>query len=143
MMRRLVIFLIWLLLPFLLLMAIGERGLGISPFFVALILIFLFFAADAFLSRGVPAEGPPEALDKKMPFSDEAVRAIAQGLQPVFAVKGWKAAGEAVQFEGVLRRSPPEALKQINAVIASSRLQAFLTEGEHDHARVMLVPIDR
>jgi Zn-dependent protease len=143
MMKRLMIFLIWLLLPFLVLMAVGERGLGISPFFVALILISLFLAADAFLSRDASADGPPAMPDQKTPFSDDEVRAIAQELQPVFAVKGWKAAGEVVQFEGFLRRSPPDALKRINEAIASFKLQAFLTEGEHDHVRVTLVPAGR
>jgi hypothetical protein len=128
MMKRLVIFLIWLLLPFLVLMAIGERGLGISPFFVALILISLFLAADAFLSRDASADEPSAMLDQKTSFSDEEVRVIAQEIQPVFTVKGWKAAGEAVQFEGVLRRSPPDALKRINEAIASFKLQGFLTD---------------
>src|SRR5690349_19298000 len=102
MMKRLAIFLILWLLPFLTLIALGERGLGISPFFVALILILLFVAADAFLGRSASARGPSEmqeTQDQQTPFSDEKVRSIAHDFEPVFSVKGWKAVGDVVQFE--------------------------------------------
>jgi hypothetical protein len=142
MMRRMVIFLIWLL-PLLIFLALGERGMGISPFFVALILLLFFFFADACLGRRRGANRRLDVPDPPTSISDEQVRSLAQDLQPILATKGWKAVGEVVQFDGLLRLSPPQALKQINETIAPARLQGFLTEGEHGHARVTLVPVDR
>ncbi|HEY0792896.1 MAG TPA: site-2 protease family protein [Chthoniobacterales bacterium] len=141
-MRRMVIFLFWLL-PLLIFLVMGETGVGISPFVVALVLLLLFFLADAFLGRGRRANQRLERAEPQASLSDEQLRTLAQELQPILATKGWKAIGDVAQFDGVLRLNPPEALQHINQTIAPARLQGFLTEGEHGHARVTLVPVDR
>ncbi|MBV9489400.1 MAG: site-2 protease family protein [Verrucomicrobia bacterium] len=58
-------------------------------------------------------------------------------------MKGWKAVGPVLQFEGSLRCSPSAALQDINGAIASHKLRAFLTEGERDLVRLTLVPVGR
>src|SRR5690348_9653555 len=141
-MRRMVIVLV-LLLPLLIFLTLGERGVGISPFLVALILLLLFFLADAFLGRGRGANRRLEIPEPQPSLSDEQVRSLAQDLQPILATRGWKAVGNVVQFDGVLRLKPPEALQQINQTVGPARLQGFLTEGGHGHARVTLVPVDQ
>jgi Zn-dependent protease len=136
-MNRLLVFLVWLL-PLLIFMILGESGFGISPFFVGLILLLLFFAAGAVLSGGGCTEEEEEKREESI--SDDRARSLANDLQPFLAVKGWKAVGDIVQFEGSLLSSPPEALEGINGKLASSNLRAILTDGEQNQVRLTLVP---
>lgn len=136
-MKRLIVLLIWLL-PLLIFMILGENGLGISPFLVGLILMVLFFAAGAFLAGGGRTE---EEEKKEESISDERIRSLANDLQPFLSVKGWKVAGDVIQFEGSLRTDPTDALKAINDKIDSSRVRVILTEGEQNQAHVTLVPM--
>jgi hypothetical protein len=110
-MRRLLVLLVWLL-PLLFLIILGERGLGVSPFLVALILFVLFLAAGALIGGGGGSRRQEESGDeqeKKGP-SDERMLSLANELQPFLSVKGWKAFGGIVQFEGLLRTDPEDAL---------------------------------
>jgi Zn-dependent protease len=141
-MRRLLVLLVWLL-PLLFLIILGERGLGVSPFLVALILFVLFLAAGALIGGGGGSRRQEESGDeqeKKGP-SDERMLSLANELQPFLSVKGWKAFGGIVQFEGLLRTDPEDALKGINAAVDSSKLRVILTEGEQNQIRVTLVPV--
>jgi hypothetical protein len=85
-MNRLLVFLIWLL-PLLIFMILGENGLGISPFFVGLILLPLFFAAGAVMGGGSSEE---EEEKKEESISDERIRSLGNDLQPFLAVKDGK-----------------------------------------------------
>jgi hypothetical protein len=135
-MNRLLVLLIWLL-PLLILMILGENGVGISPFVVGLILLLLFLAAGVAMGGGGCSE---EEEKKEESVLDDRIRSLAIDLRPFLAVKGWKAAGDVVQFEGSLLSSPPEALEGISGKLASSNLRAILTEGEQNQVRVTLVP---
>jgi Zn-dependent protease len=134
-MNRLIVVLIWLL-PLLIFMILGENGFGISPFFVGLILLLLFFAAGAFMGGSGCTEGEKE----EESISEEKIRSLANDLRPFLAVKGWKAVGEVIQFEGSLRSNPPTALEEIDGKLASSNLRVILTEGEQNQVRVAIVP---
>jgi len=138
-MNRLLVLLIWLL-PLLIFMILGENGLGISPFFVWLVLFVLFLAAGAFMGGGGCGEEESKDEKEKNKLADERIRSLAKELQPFLAVKGWKAVDDIVQFEGLLRSDPENALKKINSRIESSKLRAILTEGEQNQVRVTLVP---
>ena len=111
-MRRLIVLLIWLL-PLLVLIILGEEGFGVSPFLVMLILLALFLAAGAFISGSCEEE---EAQDEpaKNQASDERIRSLANDLEPFLSIKGWNTVGEVVQFEGLLRTDPADALRGIN-----------------------------
>jgi Peptidase family M50 len=139
-MRRLLVLLIWLL-PLLFLIILGEEGLGVSPFIVALILLVLFFVAGAFAtcSVGNGGEESEDELEKRR-ASDERIRSVANELQPFLSVKGWKAIDGIVQFEGFLRTDAADALKGINNAIDSTKVRVILTEGEKNQVRVALVP---
>jgi len=117
-------------------MILGENGFGISPFFVGLILLLLFFAAGAFMG----GSGCTEEEKEEESISEEKIRSLANDLQPFLAVKGWKAVGKVIQFEGSLRSNPPMALEEINGKLASSNLRVILTEGEQNQVRVTIVP---
>jgi len=136
-MNRLLIFLIWLL-PLLIFMILGESGLGVSPLLVGLILLVLFLAAGAFIGGGGCSE---EESENEKPVPDERIRSLANDLQPFLSVKGWKVAGDGIQFEGSLRGDPADALKGITDKVDSSKVRVILTEGEQNQARVTLVPI--
>jgi Zn-dependent protease len=135
-MNRLLVLLIWLL-PLLIFIILGERGLGISPFLVGLILMLLFLAAAAVFSGSNRRE---ERKENETAVSDERVRSLVNAVEPFLAIKGWKTVGDAVQFEGSLLSSPPEALEGINHRVAPSHLRAILTEGEQNRIRATLVP---
>jgi Zn-dependent protease len=135
-MNRLLVLLIWLL-PLLIFIILGERGLGISPFLVGLILLLLFLAAATVISSSNRRE---ERENNETAVSDERVRTLVNAIEPFLAIKGWKTVGDVVQFEGSLLSSPPEALEGINRRVASSHLRAILTEGEQHRVRATLVP---
>lgn len=139
-MRRLLVLLIWLL-PLLFLIILGEHGLGVSPFLVALILLVLFLTARA-LTRVGGGYGDEEAEDEseKRRASDERIGLLANELQPFLSVNGWKAADGIVQFEGWLRTDPADALRGINDRLGSSKIRVILTEAEQNQVRVTLVP---
>ena len=139
-MRRLIVLLIWLL-PLPALIILGEEGFGVSPFLVMLILLALFLAAGAFISGSCEEE---EAQDEpaKNQASDERIRSLANDLEPFLSIKGWNTVGEVVQFEGLLRTDPADALRGINDRLGSSNVRAILTEAEQNRVRVTLVPTD-
>ena len=137
-MNRLSVVLIWLL-PLFIFMILGQNGIGISPFFVGLILLLLFFAVAGLMWDGGRSE-KEEQEEKREEFSDEKIRFLARELQPFLAVKGWKAAGDVVLFEGSLLSSPPTALAEINDKLAPSNLRAILTEGEQNPAKEPTMP---
>jgi Zn-dependent protease len=138
-MRRLIVLLIFLV-PLLVLIIIGEKGLGISPLLVAMILLVLCFAAGAFMGTGRRDEESEDEPEKNRP-SDDRIRMLVNELQPFLSVNGWNVADGVVQFEGALRTDPADAVREMNERLASSQLRAVLTEAEQNRVHVTLVPV--
>jgi Zn-dependent protease len=128
------------LVPLLVLIIMGEEGLGINPLLAVMILLVLCFTAGAFMGTGRRDEESEDEPEKNWP-SDDRIRMLVNELQPFLSVNGWDTADGIVQFKGALRTDPGDAVREINERLASSQLRAVLTEAEQNQVHVTLVPV--
>jgi Zn-dependent protease len=136
--RLLVLFIVLLLL--LVLLILSENGLAVNPVLVWLFFVLLFFALSALMGSAGGEEEPDQHEPEKKEFLEERARSLVNDMEPFLWVNGWKTVDGIFQFEGLLRTDPAEALKGINNLVDSSKVQAILTEGEQGRVQVTLLP---
>ena len=119
---------------------LGETGFGVSPLLVALILLALFFVARGFAGEASEEEKAPGEPEENQ-ISNKRVRALASEIEPFLSVQGWKIVNGTVQFEGLLRTGPVQALRGIGDRLKVSNTRAVLTEAEKNRVHLTIVPV--